>query len=279
MANKEFFRFLRGELNGFYLTNMNNALNLAVGSIKEFFTFWKNMQFDSTMPQEYVNGLGKFAGVHLPIEDVGFLFFVFMTESHVVNGVQRSERGLYNVVNEMFEFYHTEQDDYTDDINTLATPTLKSSMVGTEPVLGYISEDATDVLLPDGTVNPEVILSEPPSNKAYSEYYGNQFLFLEEESTEVTTDLEKELYQQLIASMQYIRYNHSNLKSLCKVVEILCPDGFVTITSIENNSSGHSINVTYTADYSMPLSHKLHREALFKFIIKQKFPEVTLIGE
>lgn len=279
MANKEFFRFLRGELNGFYLTNMNNALNLAVGSIKEFFAFWQNMQFDSTMPQEYVNGLGKFAGVYLPIVDVGFLFFIFMTESHVVNGVQRSERGLYNVVNEMFEFYHTEQDDYADDINTLATPTLKSSMVGTEPVLGYISEDATDVLLPDGTVNPEVILSEPPSNKAYTEYYGNQFLFLEEESTEVTANLEKELYQQLIASMQYIRYNHSNLKSLCKVIEILCPDGFVIITSIENNSSSHSVNVTYTADYSVPLSHKLHREALFKFIIKQKFPEVTLIGE
>lgn len=279
MANKEFFRFLRGELNGYYFTNMNNALNLAVGSIKEFFAFWKNMQFDSTMPQEYVNGLGKFAGVYLPIVDVGFLFFIFMTESHVVNGVQRSERGLYNVVNEMFEFYHTEQDDYADDINTLATPMLKSSMVGTEPVLGYISEDATDVLLPDGTVNPEVILSEPPSNKAYTEYYGNQFLFLEEESTEVTADLEKELYQQLIASMQYIRYNHSNLKSLCKVVEILCPDGFVTIISIENNFSSHSVNVIYTADYSVPLSHKLHREALFKFIIKQKFPEVTLIGE
>lgn len=279
MANKEFFRFLRGELNGFYFTNMNNALNLAVGSIKEFFAFWKNMQFNSTMPQEYINGLGKFAGVYLPIVDVGFLFFIFMTESYVVNGIQRSERGLYNVVNEMFEFYHTEQDDYADDINTLATPTLKSSMVGAEPVLGYISEDATDVLLPDGTVNPEVILSEPPSDGSYTEYYGNQFLFLEEESTEVSADLEKELYQQLIASMQYIRYNHSNLKSLCKVVEILCPDGFVTITSIENNASSYSVNVTYTADYSVPLSHKLHREALFKFIINQKFPEVTLIGE
>lgn len=279
MANKEFFRFLRGELNGYYFTNMNNALNLAVGSIKEFFAFWQNMQFDSTMPQEYVNGLGKFAGVYLPVVDVGYLFFIFMTESYIVNGVQRSERGLYNVVNEMFEFYHTEQDDYADDINTLATPTLKSSLVGDETVLGYISEDATDVLLPDGTVNPDVILSEPPSDGSYTEYYGNQFLFLEEESTEVSADLEKELYQQLIASMQFIRYNHSNLASLCKVINLLCPDGFVKITHIEVDPSGYFLRVTYTTDYSVNLNHKLHRETMFKYIVKQKFPEVYLIGE
>ena len=279
MANKEFFRFLRGELNGFYLTSINNAMNEAVISIKRFFALWKNMQFNVDMPQDYVNGLGKFAGVYIPVVDVGTLFFVFFTESYVVNGVQRSERGLFNTVTEQFEFYHTEQNDYPEDINTLATTTLKSSLVGDEPVLGYISENAENVLQPDGTVNPEVILSEPPSEGSYTEYYGNQFSFLEEESTEVSADLEKEIYQQLIASMQYIRYNHSCLSSLCKVIDLLCPYGFVKIVNIEVDPSGYYLRITYTTDYSVNLSHKLHRETLFKYVVKQKFPEVYLIGE
>ena len=137
-----------------------------------------------TIDKEYIKGLGLFAGVYVPILDAGLQFAMYMTDSFIVNDVQRSERGLYNVAQERFDFVHTEQDDYAEDINTLATPSLKSGLVGNETVLGYVSENATNVLLPDGTVNPDVILSTPPSNASYTEFYGNQFMFLEETASE-----------------------------------------------------------------------------------------------
>ena len=40
-----------------------------------------------------------------------------------------------------------------DDINTLATSTLRSSLVGDENVIGYISSEETNVLDDNGNVN------------------------------------------------------------------------------------------------------------------------------
>lgn len=279
MANKEFFRFLRGELNGWYLIQINDAINLTMKEIKAFFTKWNNMQFNDEMPEEYIKGLGLFAGIYVPIVGISYQFYMFMFESYVVNGVQRSERGLFNTNLERFEFVHTEQDDYADDINTLATPTLKSSLVGNEQVLGYISENATNVLLPDGTVNPDVILSEPPSNASYTEFYGNQFTFLEEKASEVNAELEKELYRQLIEAMQFVRYNHDNLISLCKIIELLCPDGFIKITDVESNVTGGYLIVKYMKDLNVDIDHKTHRETMFKYIVSEKFPSVSLVEE
>lgn len=279
MANKEFFRFLRGELNGWYLMQINDAVNLTVKEIKRFFTAWHNMQFNADMPEDYVKGLGLFAGVYIPTVDIGFQFFMFMTESFVADGVQRSERGLFNTNLERFEFVHTEHDDYSDDINTLATSTLKSSLVGDEEVLGYIAEDAVNVLLPDGTVNPDCILDTPPSGKSYTEYYGNQFLFLEETASEVNAELEKELYRQLIEAMQFVRYNHDNLVSLCKIIELLCPNGFIKITDIERSSSGCYVTIKYVKDLNVDIDHKTHRETMFKYVVSEKFPSVFLVEE
>lgn len=279
MANKAFFRFLRGELNGWYLIQINDAINLTMKEVKAFFTKWNNMQFNDEMPEEYVKGLGLFAGVYVPIVDISYQFYMFMSESYVVNGVQRSERGLFNTNLERFEFVHTEQDDYAEDINTLATSTLKSSLVGDETVLGYISEDAENVLLPDGTVNPDVILETPPSNKAYTEYYGNQFLFLEESASEVNAELEKELYRQLSEAMQSVRYNHDNLISLCKIIELLCPNGFIKITDVESNVTGGYLIIKYMKDLNVDIDHKTHRETMFKYIVSEKFPSVSLVEE
>ena len=46
---KEFFRFLRGELNGFYITQINSSLNKFVQDVKEFVLEFNTQQFNSTM--------------------------------------------------------------------------------------------------------------------------------------------------------------------------------------------------------------------------------------
>ena len=70
--SKKFFRFLRGELNGFYITNLNNTLNKFVEDVEEFFVNFYKMQFDIlSMPEDIIYNIGTFAGVHLIRLSVG----------------------------------------------------------------------------------------------------------------------------------------------------------------------------------------------------------------
>ena len=68
-----------------------------------------------------------------------------MTDSMVVGDVEYSERGLFVVPVPMF----------ADDINTLATSTLRSSLVGEEDVIGYISSEETNVIDDNGNGIPD----------------------------------------------------------------------------------------------------------------------------
>ena len=208
---KKFFRFLRGELNGFYITNINNTLNVAVAYIESFLTSFKKMQFNiDTMPEETIYNIGTFAGVYLVRLSAGEAYGAMrMTESYEVNGNERSERGLLKRSNERFDFVHTEQEEYASDINTLADDDNRSSLVGNETVQGYISSNNLDVIDEDGNVKPSAILSEPPSGEAYSEFYGNKFMFLSEQTT-ITHNINASLFIELYKVMQYIRYNGAN---------------------------------------------------------------------
>ena len=178
--SKALFRFLRGEINGYYLTNIHNSLNVYTEDIKKFFIDFQNQQFElGKISEETLYNLGKFASVFLPRRPVSeSKTSLYMTDSHEVDGVEYSERGLFNTDNESFEFVHTDPSITTPDINTLATEDKRSSLVGNEQVQGYISENETDVLDDEGKVRPSKVSADPPSEGAYSEFYGNQFLFL-----------------------------------------------------------------------------------------------------
>ena len=64
---KAFFRWLRGELNGFYVTNINGALNESTKDIKDFLSEFKAQQFEKgKITSKNLYGLGKFAGIFLP---------------------------------------------------------------------------------------------------------------------------------------------------------------------------------------------------------------------
>ena len=200
--SKAFFRFLRGELNGFYLRNMYDALNKSTEHMKAFLMDFNNQQFKKGMiDDEILFDIGKFAGVFLPkISQAESLTSIKMSDSKEVDGTEYSERGLFDTALELFNYYHLNLDseglfyfehtseDETEDINNLANINKKSSMVGDEQLIGYVSEDIVDLIKPDGSIDMSKVTVNPPENKAFNRIYGNQFSFLSE-GTEDDLDL------------------------------------------------------------------------------------------
>ena len=275
---KEFFRWLRGELNGFYITNLNMMLNRYTEDVKSLVTEFNNMQFEKgKINEKSLYGIGKTAGIFLPRMSRAEAKSSFkMTETCEVDGEEFSERGLFDTDTELFEFFHTNNTEVFPDINTLATDAMRSSLVGDEPVLGYISSEETDVLDDDGKVRLEKVLPAPPSGVAYTEFYGNNFLFLSEAET-VYTNLEPSLYIELYKAMQWIRYNGTSVSSLCKIISTICPQGLVTIDSIEVASDKKHFIVYYSYNETVDIDLKQQRLQLLEFILARKFVQVTMV--
>lgn len=275
--SKSFFRYLRGEINGYYLNNMHNVMEKEIKNIKDFFSVFYNMQFElGKITSETLFNIGKFASIFLPRRTLSeSVTSLYMTDSVVLNGTEHSESGLYNTESEQFNFYIL-QDDPTEDVNYFSTETKRSSLVGNEEVKGYISEDAEDVLDMDGKVRESVILPSPPSSGAYSEFYGNNFLFLSEGVISYAP-ISPSLYIELYKAMQYIRYNGVSIKSLCKIVSVLCPDGLVKIDHLEVSSNKKNIYVYYYYDSASLVSRKEQRVTLLEYIINLKFKQIQLV--
>ena len=278
---KAFFRHLRGELNGYYITNIHNTLNKATDDNKLFLMNTKNEQFKlGFMRDKVLYGIGKFAGIFLPRVSLSdSLSSIHMTDSHVVDNEEYSERGLFVPSSETFMFFHTSQEEYSDDINTLATSEQKSSMIGEEQIVGYISADNQDVFDEEGNVKPEAILTTPPAEGAYSEYYGDEFAYLSE-AIPVYTDISKELYIELYKSLQIVRYNGTSLESLCDIIASLCPEGLIQIDNISVGVDGKHINIYYKYNSDIEtVSMKQQRVALMLYLVELKFKQVAMIEE
>lgn len=394
---KAFFRWLRGELNGFYITNINGAMNDSTKDIKAFLAEFKSQQFENgKISDKNLYGLGKFAGIFLPrLSRAESLASLRMTESNVVDGFECSERGLFNAELENFSFFHTKddttacfffvrtnQDDYNndintqatnlsrsslvgnsdtvlgyissedtdlfdeignvkpekvlsappygvayseyygdeflmlsegdnspadnivrihmtdsnvvdgieyserglfvvpvpmfDDINTLATPTMRSSLVGNETLIGYISSEEINVLDDNGNVRREKISATPPEGVAYSDYYGDQFMFLSEAEVSYS-NLEPSLYIELFKALQWIKYNGASIKSLGRITSLICPDGLVKLGEVETASDSKHWNVHYDYDNTVDIPLKHQRLNLLEFIVNLKFVQVSLV--
>ena len=276
---KSFFRWLRGELNGFYITRIYDALNKGSKDISDFLSEFKSTQFElGKISSKNLYGLGKFAGIFLPrISRSESLASLRTTESFTVGGIEYSERGLFNTELESFSFFHTQKDTASlPDINTLATPEQRSSLVGTEEVIGYISSEETFVLDNEGRVRREKVLATPPVGVAYSDYYGDQFLFLSE-AEKTYSNLKPSLYIELFKALQWIRYNGVSIKSLVKVVSIVCPDGLVKLGDIEPSPKGRHWYVYYTYDDTVEVDLKTQRLNLLEFIVSMKFVQIFLV--
>lgn len=284
--SKAFFRFLRGEINGFYLTNIHNVLNTLTEEDKTFLAHFNNMVFKNPeelkgeeypIGSEMIKGIGTIAGVFRPrVTSDSFSGTLRMTTSKVVDGVERSERGLFNMEEESFDFVRTNQDVYNTDINTEADNGHRTSMnSNTDEVKGYLASGETNIK-EDGSVDLDKVLVSPPANKAYSEFYGVDHLYLSE-SENVYAHISPPVLLNLIKALQWIRYNGASIESLCRVTEILCPD-FVKIDSIDWTNVIYSI-VTYTVDSTAIVDNKQMKIEALKFLLRMKFPQMILVEQ
>jgi hypothetical protein len=230
---KQPFRFFRGEFTGgFYLKNLLVCPNYAVQDVLDELVYQTLFQWKlpgevtaDEMPvrEEDVFNIGKIAGVFQPrLAEVSPLGSVFFTQSYVVNGQQRSERGLMDMDTEAHRFVRTEADEYPDDIVNEATNRLRIALVphGTKPA-GYIPY-GSDIYDEDGNILWENIVSEPPDDGTpYTPFYGEKFL-IHQEFFNQEIPLPPDIFKTLIECCQRVRYNGPTIKSLLETTELLC---------------------------------------------------------
>ena len=282
------FRFFRGEFShGFYLFRVLTFLNHAVQDVIDELVYrqlsqWKAEE-DTTaqeMPlrDEDILGIGKIAGL-FQIRAYGGVSTgsIYLTSSHVVDGKERSDRGLFNMDSENFDFVRTEHDEYPDDIDTEASALRKMSMTpeGAEPV-GYVPE-GVPAFDEAGNVLWENILPQPPSDGTpYVPYYGEKYLHFEEtfyKELPITVDLFRILFE----CMQRIRYRGPTVKGLLEVTDILGGGGYIYDLEIEQ--TGRQYVVTYRLDPNFWLFQRERRLAAWKAVCAQKFKLFSFVED
>jgi hypothetical protein len=280
---KAFFRFLRGELNGFYLQRLNHVNNLFSDSIKTFLSHFSSMQFktedelnkgETAIDNSMIKGIGVIAGAFPPyVMQESLTSALRFTGSHIVNGKEYSERGLYNIEGQAFNFVRTDNQEYNTDINSLATSEQRSSLVEAERTpVGYFPEGES-IIRDDGTLDYSKLMLQPRPNHADAPFYGDIFLYLSENYPVLAiTDMKIMLY--VIEAMQWVRYNGMNVASLAQFAKIICPD-FLFIVDIDWSAFyAHGV-VEYGIDEEYEAENKLLKENLFKTLVQKKFSQLT----
>ena len=274
---KPFFRFLTSEINGFLLSSFNHFLNVYITYLYPVLSYFNLVQFKSpdepavdgelNMTAEDIDGIGKIAGVFQPYisaeSNLGSLVFT--------NNVLYTERGLFNMDDEKFDIVRTAQEDYPDDITTLATDRLRASWIPTgQPILGWIPY-GVDVLDEDGNIIWASILPAVPEPPGYAyPYYGEEYLFLAETFFKFAY-LDVDTYKQYIESQQRIRYNGVNVAELCTITEILTED-YVKIHSF--GLFGTARILFYSLNETSPLPEKNKRLFIWLQLLQDKFKQI-----
>jgi hypothetical protein len=239
---KQPFRYFRGEFNGKYLYDLVRCPNFDVQNVVDELVYQTLFQWkledevtanEMAIRDEDIINIGKIAGLFQPRTfgqvSLGSTYF---TQSRVVNGKQRSERGLIDMDNESFRFVREEQDDYPDDIASEASERLRIGFTpsGTEPA-GYVLA-GTPLYDNEGNIIWENVLPDPPMDgSVYVPFYGEKFL-THEEFFNRETPLDIDIFKLLLECTQRIRYNGPTIKSLFDVTQIL-GEGYIYDLKIE----------------------------------------------
>lgn len=276
---KAFFRFLRGELNGYYVTRIQQVCNELSKEYKDFLVEFAGQQFErGKIDATTLNNLGKFAGIFLPRvskEEASTSIRLDESEYDSQLDYEFSERGLFRPANEDFVFEQKTLDDTgLPDINTLATTSKRSSMVEAgKQVAGYIPDDEVDIFA-DGVIVPSAIQPIPPENQAYNDFYDNTFVFLSD-SLPSYESLSPDVFLELFKALQTVRYRGMSVVALVKITNILCPLGLVRIAGI---TAGTNLwTLSYHIDMTVETGNQQDRINMWTYILKIKFPQVVLL--
>lgn len=297
---KKFFRFLRGELNGYYLQKINEMLNKGMQDNEEFLADFRRMVFKTfgqvgageyPIPSAMLHGLGIFAGVFPPwVSQDSLTGSLRFTTRHKVQGNEVSDEGLFEVSTEAFQFPSSYNPAlFTDEgkgRNAFVTDSLRASLAEKgAKILGFFKE-GDKVIKGDGSLDMSLLIvptvpydqwlswsdeQSEAEQKVYYPFYGKQYLYLMEESPVIAMTGD-DIFLELVKAMQYVRYNGASVKSLCTFAHVMCPS-YLFITGIEwNNNYNYGI-VNYGIDEDYEAEDKLLRTEIFKLITKMKFKQ------
>jgi hypothetical protein len=274
---KKLFRFLRGELNGFYIKNISYCLNNVTRDIEVLLKYFWRMQLKN--PEEVTEdelsiseidllGIGRFAGIFMPTVTADSTSgSIRLSNPIIIKGINYSERGLFERFRERWTYFRTNQNIYTDDISTLATRDMQAGFVPEgQPILGYI-EEGVNMFDENGYIIDSLILPSPPVGKAYTPYYGEKFMHLAEVFT-VIQELGYDTYMNLFTNMQYIMYNGLNIRSFLRITESLVSDYVENIT-IEADTNRYIVE--YTLNNDAEVESRIKRLFAWQYIIKQTY--------
>jgi hypothetical protein len=135
-----------------------------------------------------------------------------------------------------------------------------------QPILGYI-EEGVDMFDENGYIRTDLILPSPPVGKAYSPYYGEQFMHLAEVFT-LIQELGYDTYMTLFTNMQYIMYNGVNVRSFLRITDSLVSDYVENIT-IEADTNRYIVE--YTLNHESEIDNRIKRLFAWQYIIKQTY--------
>lgn len=274
---KRLFRFLRGELNGFYIKNISYCLNNVTRDIEVLLKYFWRMQLKNPeevtadeLPISEIDllGLGRFAGIFMPTVTADSTSgSIRLSNPIIVEGINYSERGLFERFKENWKYFRTNQNIYTEDISTLATRDMQTGFVPEgQPILGYV-EEGVNMFDENGYIIESLILPSPPVGKAYTPYYGEKFMHLAEVYT-IIQELGYDTYMLLFTNMQYIIYNGANIRSFLRITEILVSDYVENIT-IEADTNRYIVE--YTLNNDAEIESRIKRLFAWQYIIKQTY--------
>jgi hypothetical protein len=284
---KQPFRFFRGEfMQSFYLKNLCYCLNVFVRGILDEIVYhvkvqWKTEEEVSAdeiaMRDEDIVGIGEIAGL-FPVRAVTrtTLGSTYFTPSFIVNGKQRSERGLMHMENESFEFVRTEHDEYPNDIANEASPDKRMGYKDSAATpYGYVPA-SKPLYDREGEVIWENILPEPPEDEAWVPFYGEKYLVHEEFFSKMLP-LPIEVYKPLLECCQRIRFNGATLQEFFNVTEIL-GQGYIHDLEITPDPSMRWYNVYYALDEYVTILNRERRYLAWLEVCAYKFKLFKLIN-
>jgi hypothetical protein len=272
------FRYFRGEFNGKYLYDLVRCPSLNAQDVIDELVYQTLFQWklddevsadEMAIRDEDIINVGKIAGLFQPrVWGKVSLGSTYFTQSHIVNGQQRSERGLMDMNAESFRFVREGQDDYPDDIVNEASEHLRMGLIppGPDPV-GYVL-DGTPLYDNEGNVIWENVLPDPPMDgSAYIPFYGEKFL-VHEEFYSRETPLTIGIFKLLLECVQRIRYNGPTIKSLFDVTQIL-GEGYIYDLQIEPQSRYYLCY--YRLNEDAEVLNRERRFGAWQIVCKQKF--------
>lgn len=247
---KKIFRYLTGELNGYWVQAFAYFFNDAIADVYTLFNRMRKLKIkfetdedfdgskDAALTTSDLYNLTVFSGLFQPkvTAEVNVGSIRLVPPEDAAQYGTYSERGLLNKLTSSFEFFRLAEQEYENDITTLATENLQASMVPeNSAVLGYIYATDTDMLDEEGNVIISRLHSSVPvDDTPYVPFYGNKYLHLAESIIQ-TAVIPDELLLNVFKICQRIRYNGSSIEGLCGIFDALFPDREVQIVSITSS--------------------------------------------